>query len=97
MVPAGHRVSHDEVVEALNGLAGWSSGGPLEVSNCDATEWHQIFIAKNRESKVVASIPSWEGLGLESKILASEADSEGKGLGQVRWPWVKQLTINNGG
>lgn len=31
MVPAGLRVSHDEVAQALNGLAGWSSGGPLEV------------------------------------------------------------------
>lgn len=31
MVPAGLRVSQDEVVQALNGLAGWSSDGPLEV------------------------------------------------------------------
>lgn len=67
------RVHHDEVAQLLKGLPCWSGGGELQVTSCNETEWHQIFIVRNGKSKVVASIPSWRGLDLESKILASEA------------------------
>ena len=38
------------------------AGRELCVTSCSETEWHQIYMVDDGDTKVVASIPSWQGL-----------------------------------
>ncbi|CAK9101058.1 APH domain-containing protein [Durusdinium trenchii] len=69
-----------DVEKTLLSLPCLKSGGALCVTNCTDTEWHQMYVVDDGHMKVVVSIPSWTGLELRSKILASEC------LGQTVGP-----------